>query len=86
MALLAGPATAAPSGPCPCVVASGALLIQVRAERRGPRRGARIPAGSRFNTVARGAIGGDGCGNAVTGSAAAPSGRRACAGPVPVRP
>jgi hypothetical protein len=39
------------------------------------RRSARMPSGSRFNNITRGAIGGDSGGNAVTGSTAAPSGR-----------
>ncbi|KAA0114205.1 hypothetical protein CIW48_28830 [Methylobacterium sp. P1-11] len=74
-ALLAGPATAAPTGPSPSVAASDGLLTTVRAKRHRARRSTRMPSGSRFNNVTRGAIGGDSGGNAVTGSTAAPSGR-----------
>ncbi|MGT2486223.1 hypothetical protein ACU4GA_10155 [Methylobacterium oryzae CBMB20] len=71
----AGPAAAAPAGPSPSVAASDGLRNPARGVRHRLRRSARMPAGSRFNNVTRGAIGGDSGGNAVTGSTAAPSGR-----------
>ena len=74
-ASLTGPASAAPAGPSPSVTASDGLMTTVRARRHRMRRSARMPSGSRFNNVTRGAIGGDSGGNAVTGSTAAPSGR-----------
>lgn len=79
-AVLTGPAAATPAGPSPSVSASDGLLTSVRARRHSLRhhrlrRSARMPSGSRFNNVTRGAIGGDSGGNAVTGSTAAPSGR-----------
>jgi hypothetical protein len=74
-ASLAGPAAATPARPSAAVTASDGLLTQVRAKRHRVRRSARMPAGSRFNNVTRGAIGGDTGGNAATGSTAAPSGR-----------
>ncbi|MGU3469311.1 hypothetical protein ACLBXO_31200 [Methylobacterium sp. C33D] len=63
-ALLVGPALAVPAG----------LPTPVAAQHRRPRRSARMPAGSRFNTVTRGAIGGGSGDDAATGSTAAPSG------------
>lgn len=39
------------------------------------RRNARMPAGARFNTVTRVAIGGDSGSTAATGGTAAPGGR-----------
>jgi hypothetical protein len=75
-ASLTGPAAAMPGGPSPAVTAPDGLLTTVRAKRHHRiRRSARMPSGSRFNNVTRGAIGGDSGGNAVTGSTAAPSGR-----------
>jgi hypothetical protein len=74
-ASLAGPVLAAPASPSPAVAAPDGLLTSVRAKRHRVRRSARMPSGSRFNNVTRGAIGGDSGGNAVTGSTAAPSGR-----------
>lgn len=82
-AALTGPATAAGLGPAPSLAASDGLLTSVRARHHvrrhvrhhRMRRSARMPAGSRFNNVTRGAIAGDSGGNAVTGSTAAPSGR-----------
>ena len=74
-ASLTGPALAAPAGPSPSITASDGLMTTVRVRRHRMRRSARMPSGSRFNNVTRGAIGGDSGGNAVTGSTAAPSGR-----------